>query len=126
MRQNDRYHRLKDLGLCVKCAQPARPGLAMCWPCAIREADLRRQQYLRRKAKTPKQRGRPKNLYRIVSTNPKASGGEVDFTGTAQDIMQRLGCTKSQVYSNCKNGSKLYGIYQITLITQEDIDTPHG
>ena len=33
--QKMRYYTLRDNGLCVRCKQPTRHGMALCCPCAM-------------------------------------------------------------------------------------------
>ena len=33
--QRERYHLLSDHGLCVRCKQPAQPGMTLCWACRL-------------------------------------------------------------------------------------------
>ena len=33
--QRERYATLREHGLCVRCKQPAKPGMALCWSCQL-------------------------------------------------------------------------------------------
>lgn len=33
--RRERYHLLSDNGLCVRCKQPAQPGMTLCWSCQL-------------------------------------------------------------------------------------------